>query len=30
VTGHHVRYSLLFGTAAVVVAFAILLAVFLS
>jgi hypothetical protein len=30
VTGHHVRYVLLFGTAAVVVAFAILLAVFLN
>jgi hypothetical protein len=30
VTGHHVRYVLLFGTAAAVVAFAILLAVFLN
>lgn len=30
VTGHHVRYVLLFGIAAAVIAFAILLAVFLS
>ena len=30
VTGHHVRYILLFGTAAAVFAFAVLLAVFLS
>jgi hypothetical protein len=30
VTGHRVRYVLLFGTAAVVIAFAILLVIFLS
>jgi hypothetical protein len=30
VTGHHVRYVLLFGTGAVVIAFAILLVTFLS